>query len=75
MSGRLPQVTARQVVAALKRVGFERHTQEGSHLVLKNPASNLRTVVPMHTGDIGRGLLKKIIAQAGLSEQEFRKLL
>jgi predicted RNA binding protein YcfA (HicA-like mRNA interferase family) len=75
VSARLPQLTAKQIVAALKRIGFEEHSQEGSHLVLKNRASKLRTVVPMHSGDVGRGLLKKIIKQAGLSEQEFHKLL
>ena len=72
---RIPMVTAKQVVRALRRAGFEEHTQEGSHLVLKNSAARMRVVVPMHTGDIGRGLLKKIIKQARLSEAEFRRLL
>jgi hypothetical protein len=31
--------------------------------------------VPMHSGDLRRGLLKQIIKQAGFSEAEFRKLL
>ena len=75
MSRRLPALTAKQVVAALKKAGFEEHTQEGSHLVLQNRATKLRTVVPMHSGDLGRGLLKRIIKQAGLSERKFRNLI
>lgn len=55
MTPRLPQVTAKELVAVLKQVGFEEHTQEGSHLVLKNSTTNRRLVVPMHTGDMGRG--------------------
>jgi predicted RNA binding protein YcfA (HicA-like mRNA interferase family) len=33
------------------------------------------TTVPMHPGDIARSLLKKIIKDVGLTEEEFRKLL
>jgi predicted RNA binding protein YcfA (HicA-like mRNA interferase family) len=34
------------------------------------------TVVPVHGGvDLKRGLLRKIIADAGLTEDEFRALL
>ena len=29
----------------------------------------------MHPGDLGRGLVKKIINQAGLTEETFRSLL
>jgi predicted RNA binding protein YcfA (HicA-like mRNA interferase family) len=75
MTPRLPTCSAKQVVTALKRAGFAEHAHEGSHLVLKNPETKMRTVVPMHAGDIGRGLLKKIIKQAGLTEDEFRELL
>jgi len=42
---------------------------------LKNPISGRRTTVPIHGGDIKRGLLKQILKQAGLSEREFRELL
>lgn len=33
------------------------------------------TSVPIHPGDVDRGLLKKIIKQADLSESDFRDLL
>ncbi len=75
MSSRLPGVTAREVVAALKRGGFRELHQKGSHLYLWHDGKKLLTGVPMHPGDMGRGLVKKIIKQAGLSEEEFRSLI
>jgi predicted RNA binding protein YcfA (HicA-like mRNA interferase family) len=55
MSGRLPSVTAKQVLAALKRAGFREFHQKGSHQYLWHDAKKLLTGVPMHPGDIGRG--------------------
>ena len=75
MSGRLPTLRPREVVAALKRAGFVEHSQHGSNLVLRHPATMRRTVVPMHARDLNRGLLKEIIKQAGVTEEEFRTLL
>lgn len=75
MSSRLPTLRPRAVVAALKKAGFIEHAQRGSHLALRHPVSMRRTVVPMHTRDLNRGLLKEIIKQAGLTEDEFRELL
>jgi predicted RNA binding protein YcfA (HicA-like mRNA interferase family) len=72
---RLPSVSARDLVRALERAGFERQRQKGSHLTLRHPLTKRTTVVPMHTGDLKRPLLKMIIAQIGLSEEELLRLL
>lgn len=72
---RLPTVTAKQVVSALKRVGFSEVHQKGSHLYLWHAGRKLLTGVPMHPGDLGRGLVRRILKQAGLTEAEFRKIL
>jgi len=72
---RLGSVTAREVVAALKRGGFRDVHQKGSHRYLWHEDKKLLTGVPMHPGDLGRGLVKRIIKQAGLTEEEFRRLL
>ena len=66
---------ARKIIRALKRAGFLELEQRGSHLSLKHPIRGNRTTVPMHGGDIKRGLLKQILKQAGLTEKEFRELL
>lgn len=72
---RLPTLTARKLVAALKQAGFEEVKWRGSHLYLKHPAKDLETCVPMHAGDLGRNLVRAIIQQAGLTEENFRRLI
>ncbi len=72
---RLPNLNAKKIIRALKRAGFEDNGQEGSHCYFWNPLSKRQTGVPMHSGDVKRNLMKEIIQQAGLSEDEFRKFL
>lgn len=72
---RLPMLSARKMVAALKKAGFEETHYKGSHLFLHHPAKDLETSVPMHGGDVGRALVRAILQQAKLSEEEFRALL
>ncbi len=72
---RVPQHTPTHVVAALKRAGFDENRQKGSHLYLVHPQTKRRTSVAIHPRDLPRHTLKDIIRQAGLTEEEFRKLL
>ena len=72
---RLPTITPRQAVSALKRAGFVESHQKGSHLYLWNPETQRLTSVPMHSKDLKRPTMKEILKQAGLSEDEFRGLL
>jgi predicted RNA binding protein YcfA (HicA-like mRNA interferase family) len=73
---RLPQVTARKLLAALQRGGFVVDRVKGSHHFLRHkddPAR--RTVIALHSGDIPQGTLRDILRQAGLSRDAFLKLL
>jgi predicted RNA binding protein YcfA (HicA-like mRNA interferase family) len=72
---RLPTVLPKDVLAALNRAGFEIDHQKGSHVILRHPVTGARTVVAIHSRDLPRSTLKKIIKQAGLSEDQFRDLL
>jgi predicted RNA binding protein YcfA (HicA-like mRNA interferase family) len=73
---RLPSLTARKVVRALKRAGFVEDRQKGSHLVLIQPETKVRTVVPVHVGrGIKEPLLRAILRDANLSVDEFIELL
>ena len=72
---RLPTLTPRQVLSALKRVGFQEHHQRGSHLYLWHPERSFMTSIPMHARDLRRGTMKAILSQAGLTDDEFRALL
>jgi predicted RNA binding protein YcfA (HicA-like mRNA interferase family) len=76
MTGRMPTCTARDVDRALRRGGFTAMHQRGSHRYYASPRTGkIVTVVPMHPGDIKRPLLKKIIQDTGLTEDQFRDLL
>jgi len=72
---RLPTVLPKDVLAALQRAGFVEDHQTGSHVVLRHPLTKNRTVVAIHSRDLPRSTLKKILKQAGLTEDEFRDLL
>ena len=65
--------TSREVLAKLKRAGFEEVRLTGSHLFLRHPDGRL-TFVAMHQGDISPGTLRKILKQARLTESQFRDL-
>jgi predicted RNA binding protein YcfA (HicA-like mRNA interferase family) len=72
----LRSLTAKQIVKALKQAGFIEHRQHRtSHLLLVHPERKLRTVVPMHHGDLPRGTVRAIIRQSGMTEEEFKALL
>ena len=75
MMARLPTVKPKRLLAILKRVGFKKVRQKGSHLFLWNHSIKRGVVIPMHNTDVGRGLLRKISREADLDINEFIKLL
>jgi predicted RNA binding protein YcfA (HicA-like mRNA interferase family) len=72
---RLPSLTSRDVVAALKRAGFRERRQRGSHLLLHGPDGVAQVIIPVHARELPRGTLKSILSASGLSEDEFLSLL
>ena len=42
-------------------------------LVLQNPATGFRTVVPVHPGDLPTGLFRRILQDAGFTLEDFRR--
>ena len=65
--------SAREVLAKLLRAGFVEVRQSGSHKVLRHPDGR-QTDVAMHPGGLPTGTFRKILKQAGLSEEQFRDL-
>ena len=73
--GALPMLTARQVIRALEKTGFQVQRQTGSHARLKHADGRVVTV-PVHAGqDVGRGLLRKILRDADITPAELLTLL
>jgi len=72
-SMKLPVVKPKMVIRGLQRNGFVIHHTTGSHYFLKK--GKLRVSVPYHNKDLKPGTLASIIAQAGLTVEEFVDLL
>ena len=76
MNERLPVLTAREVIRALGRAGFVVSRTSGSHCRLIHATDPTRKVtVPVHSGDLKRGTLRAIIAQAGMTVSQFVALV
>ena len=76
MLARLPGARAKEVIHALERAGFVAEPQKAtSHVILRHPRTKRTTSVPVHSKELPRWLMKKIIKDAGLSEDQFRPYL
>jgi predicted RNA binding protein YcfA (HicA-like mRNA interferase family) len=70
----LPRVSGREVVKALRKIGYNTDRQRGSHIVLRQTAPpHRRITVPDHK-EVAKGTLRAIIRQAGLTVEEFNSL-
>jgi len=76
VSNRLPVVKARELIKYLISKGFagQPRKKRGSHIVFRN-SEGRRTEVSSHGGnnEIGKGLLKTILAEAGIGIEEFKR--
>jgi predicted RNA binding protein YcfA (HicA-like mRNA interferase family) len=72
---RLPRIRAKQLIRALERAGFQIERSRGSHFRLKHPDGRI-TSVPSHAGEtIGPGLLRAILRDIEISNDDLAKLL
>ncbi|MFX7854036.1 type II toxin-antitoxin system HicA family toxin, partial [Acinetobacter baumannii] len=46
---------------------------KGGHRLYAHPDGRI-AVIPFHSGELPKGTFKKILKQAGLTEEEFRNL-
>lgn len=67
-------LSGRDVRAALERVGFVFRRQAGSHMMLRRDQPYARIVVPDHK-QVRPGTLRRIVADAGLTVEQFVALL
>jgi predicted RNA binding protein YcfA (HicA-like mRNA interferase family) len=72
---KLPVLSGKELCKILKKIGYSIDHQTGSHIILRNEnPPHRRLTVPDHT-EIAKGTLRAIIRQAGLSIEEFKKLM
>lgn len=70
---KLPAISGRECLKILEKEGFFLKRQEGSHLILRRRDPYRQVVVPDHK-ELGRGTLRSILRNAGISVQEFVRL-
>ena len=72
---KLPSLTGKQVIKALRKAGFSVVRIKGSHHFMRHDDGRT-TVVAVHAGEtIGPGLMSKILRDCELTRSEFQALL
>ena len=72
---KLPRITEMQIIKVLEKRGFKLSRQSGSHKIYKDNRAK-RVTVPFHSGKILHPkLLKSIVSDAEISEDELKQLL
>lgn len=75
MPDKLPtDLSGREVRSALERAGFVFRRQADSHMILRRDEPYGRVVIPDHK-QIRYGTLRRIVADAGLTVEQFLRLL
>jgi len=73
MDKRVKLCSGAAAVRKLERAGWSVARQKGSHVMLTKPGYQWTLSVPLHD-ELGPGLLRKLIRQAGLTAEEFNDL-
>ena len=71
---RMPTVTAKEAIRALRRDGWQITSQVGNHAHLTHATKPGKVTVAMHGGTIKDGTMNSILKQAGLTADQFREL-
>lgn len=76
MGSRMPRVTVRELLRALRRDGWVESRRRGSHVQLTHPKKSGTVTVPIHASKtIPLEVLSSVLHQAELSVQDFMDLL
>jgi predicted RNA binding protein YcfA (HicA-like mRNA interferase family) len=60
----------KELLRFLRKHGYEEIRQKGSHRILSHPVRSMLSV-PIHSGDVPRGLFLRLLKDAGFSENDF----
>ena len=76
MSPKLPVISGRKAVEVFERIGYKAIRQRGCHIRLRdeNNPQHLPLTIPDHK-ELKFGLLRKLIRDAGITVEDFLKLL
>ena len=72
---KLPVISGSDAVRAFRKVGYEFDEQHGSHIIVRHTDPlHRRLSIPNHK-ERAKGTLRALIREAGLSVDEFTRLL
>ena len=72
---KISPLNPQKLIKILQTAGFKIIRQKGSHIIMIDDRKT-RIVIPVHPGkDVKPGLIRAIIKEAGLSREDFFKLL
>jgi len=74
MTAKPALLSGRKLVKIFKKIGYEKVSQRGSHIKMKNYDIESTIIIPDHK-EIDRWTLKTILKQAEISDKEFNKYL
>ncbi len=67
-------VSGRKLVKIFRQIGYEKVSQHGSHIKMRNDTTRSVAIIPDHK-ELDRWTLKTILKQAGISDDQFNELL
>lgn len=59
-------MSPKEIIKYLKRNGFKKVSQNGSHVKMKNEDTGITVIVPYHSKELKKGMEQAILKQAGL---------
>lgn len=73
---RFIRITPKKALKILLKLEFYIHHKTGSHINLRHSTKTyLHVVIPYHHKDLAPKTLKSILSQAGITIEEFNKLI
>jgi len=71
---KLASIRPKDLVRVLKKIGFQKHHQVGSHATFKHPDGR-RVTIPLHNRELKKGILHGILKDIELTIEEIKELL
>jgi predicted RNA binding protein YcfA (HicA-like mRNA interferase family) len=77
MSPKIPVAKPKEIIRALKKLGFIIQKQKGSHIFLYHPEiyPERYIIVPYHNKDVRPGIMHEILSHPAVDDDKFIELL
>ncbi len=72
---KLPSVSPQKLAKALEKAGFILERTTGSHSIYYHSQTRRKAVVPIHSKDVPKGTLCKLLKEDGIRKEELADLL